>query len=117
MHGEVAHLHLKALEIFHDLGFQLSQQIVFIAEMVVERAAVEVGSLAQIVHREASKLRSSISSMSASRSARFERRMRRSCGAAVHRRADWTAAAAGETVVVVMITSIEQLDQYEQVVH
>ncbi|MFR0707497.1 MAG: hypothetical protein ACLSIH_10710 [Eggerthella lenta] len=51
-----------------------------------------------------SKLRSSMSSMSASLSARFDRVMRRSCGAAVLR-AVATATGAGETVVVVMITS------------
>lgn len=77
------HLRLEALEVAHDVFLKRRKQAVFVAEVVVERASVQVRARAQIACVEVRQPRSSISSTSASLSAHFERVMRLSSVAAV----------------------------------
>lgn len=44
---------MEGLQILHDLVFKFGQQIVFVLVVVVERAAVQIGSAAQVVYGKA----------------------------------------------------------------
>ena len=50
-YGQVLHLRLEAIEIGHDLVFQRDEQVLLVAEVIVEGTSVEVGAGAEVVHR------------------------------------------------------------------